>query len=488
MLNQYVKNFVLFLKLYREHGRGMADSRTSAPAGFAARDWALLAAVAVMWGSSFLLIKAGVHSFAPATVAWLRLLFGVALLSCFPAARKPLRRADRAPVALLGLVWMAGPFVLFPLAERSIPSALAGTINGAAPLFTAAIAALWSRRMPGRGPLTGLVVGLAGVVAVDAPAVGSGSAGMLGIGLVLLATVLYGVAYNLTAPLEDRNGALPVIWRAELAALAVDTPAGLAGLVHSSATLGGLLAMAVLGAVCTGLAFAAFATLVGRVGATRGSVTVYLVPVVAIVLGVAVNGEPVQPVSLAGIALVLAGAYLTSRPNQPPSQTGREQAAGSPPAAADPARRPAPRPEDSPPQRRRCSPRDQAPASSGSPDHFWRQRLDGSSPGPRRCAPCWPATGRGRPAGAAGHASGGHHLRRGVGEARPSATPGRGGQGDPAGRRHLPGRAGRRGPPPVRGRRGARPPGAGLRLIGPHSPRCCIYTVLSVVYLQHIRR
>jgi len=126
--------------------------------------------------------------------------------------------------------------------------------------------------------------------------------------------------------------------------------------------------MAVLGAVCTGLAFAAFATLVGRVGATRGSVTVYLVPVVAIVLGVAVNGEPVQPVSLAGIALVLAGAYLTSCPNQSPSQTGREQAAGSPPAAADPARRPAPRPEDSPPQRCRCRPGDQTePASSGSP-------------------------------------------------------------------------------------------------------------------------
>jgi hypothetical protein len=84
MLNRYVKNFVLFLKLHRGHGRGMADSRTSAPAGFAARDWALLAAVAVMWGSSFLLIKVGVHSFSPATVAWLRLLFGVALLSCFP--------------------------------------------------------------------------------------------------------------------------------------------------------------------------------------------------------------------------------------------------------------------------------------------------------------------------------------------------------------------------------------------------------------------
>jgi hypothetical protein len=85
--------------------------------------------------------------------------------------------------------------------------------------------------------------------------------------------------------------------------------------------------------------------------------------------------------------------------NPPPSQTGSEQTAGSPLAAADPARRPAPRPEDSAPQRCRCSPGDQTePASSGSPGHCQRQRLYGSSPGLRcRSAPCGPATGKGRP-------------------------------------------------------------------------------------------
>jgi drug/metabolite transporter (DMT)-like permease len=55
------------------------------------------------------------------------------------------------------------------------------------------------------------------------------------------------------------------------------------------------------------------ATLVGRVGATRGSVATYLIPVVAIALGVVFLDEVIEPISLLGTALVLAGAYLTSR-------------------------------------------------------------------------------------------------------------------------------------------------------------------------------
>ncbi|MGH3412725.1 MAG: DMT family transporter [Marmoricola sp.] len=292
----------------------MTSPTPSADGGFGTQDWGLLVGVALMWGSSFLLIKIGLDDFPPVTVAWLRLLFGVALLSCLPAARKPLRyRGDRGQVALLGLVWMAGPFVLFPVAEQSIPSALAGMVNGAAPLFTAVIAALWARRLPGRRQGTGLAIGFAGVVVVNAPAAASSGGSVLGVGLVLLATALYGVAFNLTGRLEGRNGPLPVIWRAELVAVVVLTPAGLVGLIGSSPTVGGMLAMVSLGAVSTGLAFAAFTTLVGRVGPTRASVTVYLIPVVAILLGTLLNSEPVQPVSVGGVALVLVGAYLTSR-------------------------------------------------------------------------------------------------------------------------------------------------------------------------------
>ena len=71
--------------------------------------------------------------------------------------------------------------------------------------------------------------------------------------------------------------------------------------------------MFVLGAVGTGFAFIAAGTLMGRVGATRGSVLAYLIPVVALVLGVVFRDETVAAISLVGLVLVLVGAFLCSR-------------------------------------------------------------------------------------------------------------------------------------------------------------------------------
>lgn len=312
MLNGDRQRFVLVLhRTGPDHGH-MTPAPSTVPATFTARDWFLVLAAALMWGGSFLLIKLGIEDFPPVTVAWLRLFFGAAALALIPAARAPLRhRGDWRGVAVLGVVWMAVPFVLFPLAEQTIPSALAGMINGAAPLFTAVIAVAWYQRWPDRRLLAGLGVGFLGVVAVNLPAV-SGGASLSGVGMVLAATVLYGVAFNLTGPLEHRNGALSVIWRAELVALAVLTPAGLIGLTDSTPTAAGLAAMATLGALSTGVAFACFALVIGRVGAARASITVYLVPIVAILLGAGLAAETVAPLSVVGIALVLVGAWLAS--------------------------------------------------------------------------------------------------------------------------------------------------------------------------------
>ena len=76
---------------------------------------------------------------------------------------------------------------------------------------------------------------------------------------------------------------------------------------------GPALAMVPLGMLGTGLAFVALTTLVGRVGSSRGSISIYFTPLVAIVLGVAFRGERVTGAALAGTALVLVGAWLTSR-------------------------------------------------------------------------------------------------------------------------------------------------------------------------------
>jgi drug/metabolite transporter (DMT)-like permease len=287
-----------------------APSPPPAQHAFAPYDWALVAAVAATWGSSFLLIEIGIDHFSPEVVAALRLAFGALTLAVIPGARRAVRREDLPAIALLGVLWMAVPFLLFPHAQEDIDSSLAGMINAASPLFTALIAIAITRTAPSRRTATGLLVGFAGVVAIGAPELDGASAGALGVGLVLLATVLYGFSFNLTGPLQQRNGALPVIWRAQLFALVLDVPAAAVTVGDSEFAWSSLLACAGLGAAGTALAYVWFSVLVGRVGASRGAVTLYLVPVVAIVLGATLRDETITLAGLAGTALVLAGAYV----------------------------------------------------------------------------------------------------------------------------------------------------------------------------------
>jgi drug/metabolite transporter (DMT)-like permease len=303
----------------------MPPSRSQA---FGAFDWALLAAVAAMWGSSFLFIDIGVDHLRPELVALLRLAFGVATLAAIPGARRAVPRSDWPAIALLGVVWMAVPFTLFPIAQQWIDSSLAGMLNAAAPLFTALVAALAWRRLPGARQRVGLLIGFLGVVAVSSPSLADAHATAVGAGLVLLATMLYGVAFNLAAPLEERRGALPVIWRAEIVALVLLAPTGLASLPESTLVWSSLLAVAALGCLGTALAFVAFTTLVGRVGSTRASVTVYFLPPVAIALGALLRDEPVATVSVLGTGLVAAGAYLASRRERGTPTPGRARDAG----------------------------------------------------------------------------------------------------------------------------------------------------------------
>lgn len=291
----------------------MTSSSGAALPDVTVRDWVALVAVALMWGSSFLFIKIGLEDFPPTTIAWLRVVFGVLALTLVPAARRPLRHpGDWRLVALLGMTWMAVPFVLFTVAQQHIPSALAGMINGAAPLFTALVALVWFRRLPDARLALGLVVGFAGVVLIGLPNV-DGPASLTGVLLVLLATFMYGVSFNISGHLQGRNGALAVLWRAQLCALVVLTPLGAPGLASSTPTTPGVLAMVALGALGTGLAYVLFTDLAGRVGASRASVTTYLIPVVALALGAGLVGERVALLSLPGIALALLGAFLATR-------------------------------------------------------------------------------------------------------------------------------------------------------------------------------
>jgi drug/metabolite transporter (DMT)-like permease len=295
-------------------GRVIATAEGTRREAFGPTEWGLLAAIAAMWGSSFLWIGIGLESFGPGLIALLRLVLGAAAVALAPRSRRAVERRDWPTIALLAVVWMAVPLLLFPLAQDlGVSSALNGMINGAMPLFAAVVAAILLRRMPGRAQLAGLAIGFAGIVLITVPSAGETAGTAAGIGMALFATILYGVAANIAVPLQQKYGALPVVFRAQLVAVVVVAPFGLAQLPSATFSWPGLLAMMALGIFGSGLAFIAMSVLVGRTGATRGAVAIYFIPVVALLLGVTLRDETVPMISVLGVALVLAGAWLTSR-------------------------------------------------------------------------------------------------------------------------------------------------------------------------------
>jgi drug/metabolite transporter (DMT)-like permease len=208
---------------------------------------------------------------------------------------------------------MAAPLTLFPIAQQWIDSSLAGMINGGVPIFAGAISALLLRRWPHRKTLGGILLGFSGVIAVSWPAIQGSHSTATGALLLILAILFYGIAINITVPLQKRYGALPVILRAQCVALLLTGIPGIVGATHSDFSWTSLAAMVPLGCIGTGLAFVWMATLIGRAGAARGSVAVYFVPVVAIILGTVFRSDPISPISLLGTALVIGGAFLVSR-------------------------------------------------------------------------------------------------------------------------------------------------------------------------------
>jgi drug/metabolite transporter (DMT)-like permease len=281
---------------------------------FAGVDWLLFLAVGTIWGSSFLFMAIGLEAFRPGLVTWLRILFGAAAIWTFPGAgRAAFQPEDRIRLLALSISWVVIPFTLFPLAQGSVNSAIAGMLNGAAPIFTAVIATILHRRAPGSRQLIGIPLGFLGVAAIALSAAGEGPSQVVGVILILVATICYGIAFNIATPLQQRYGSLPVMARILAIGAVLTTPFGLWSLPGSGFAWSALAATGAVGVLGTGVAFVLMGRLVGRVGPTRASIVGYLIPVVALLLGVLLRGDDVGPVAVVGVGLVIVGAYLTSR-------------------------------------------------------------------------------------------------------------------------------------------------------------------------------
>ncbi|MEX0826523.1 MAG: DMT family transporter [Acidimicrobiia bacterium] len=301
-------------------GRFITTAPGTRTEAFGPLEWALLASTSLMWGSSFLWIAEGLEAFPPAVVTLARLALGALTLAFIPATRRPVDRADLPRVALLGLVWMAIPLTLFPIAQQSVDSSIAGMVNGGTPLFAALVATILLRRKPGPAQLAGILVGFGGVILITVPSASGDGGSISGMLLIILATAMYGLAVNLSVPLAQRYGSLPVLLRAQLVALVAVTPLGVIGLGDATWSWSAAGAMVVLGALSTGLAFVAMTELAKRVGGTRASIGIYFIPMVATILGIMFRAERPAGLAFVGMGLVIVGAWLSSR---------REAASGS---------------------------------------------------------------------------------------------------------------------------------------------------------------
>ena len=281
---------------------------------FALKDWALVGSTSLLWGSSYLWIAIGLEAFPPAIVAWLRLAFGVAILFILAGrSRTAIERSDWAAIAVVGLIGNAGPALLFALAEEHVESAVAGMITGATPIVTLVLAVAIGTRNLRRVHVVGLLLGFVGIVMMSAPNLTGDGASMLGITYVFLAVLSYSITSIVLGPLQRKYGGMAVIRTAQTVALVSMTPFGafsIGGIEFSWRAFG---AMAILGILGTGVARTTFANLIGRAGPARAQVVGYLVPVTAVILGVSVLSESISSLEIAGLAVVLAGAFLSTR-------------------------------------------------------------------------------------------------------------------------------------------------------------------------------
>ena len=283
---------------------------------FGPAEWGMTSAVALTWGSSFLFIAIALDHVATGVVPIARLTFGALALACFPAARKKIDRADVPRVALLGLIAMTFPFYLYPLAEQSVSSSVTGMINGSIPVTTVVAAAILTRKMPSRRRSLAVLIGFVGITLISFGSVGDDKgASIHGVLFLLAATLCYAFTSILSREMQVKYGTLTVLLWQELFALLFALPLGVPAFFDSTFAWPALFALMALGSLGTGFAYVMYGKLMVRAGAVRGVIGVFFTPIVATILGLVFRHESVSLPSVAGMCIVIVGAYFTSRPD-----------------------------------------------------------------------------------------------------------------------------------------------------------------------------
>ncbi|MFC4071268.1 DMT family transporter [Actinoplanes subglobosus] len=276
--------------------------------------WSLFVLCSVLWGLPYLLIKIAIEDLSPVLVVAGRTAIAAAVLIPIALIRGTLGalRGRGRTIALLASVHIIVPFLLITYGERHITSSLTGILIAIEPVLIALLMARTEPFTPGR--VLGLVLGFAGVVVLVGVDLSGDRYGLLGAAMVLAAAVSYGVA---TILVQRRAADLPpetLTIGTTVTTTVVLAPIALLNLPDTPVSARSWGALALLGVLCTAVALLAFYRLIALAGPNRAGLITYVNPVVAVLLGVALLGEPIGVGTIGGFALVVAGCWFCTRP------------------------------------------------------------------------------------------------------------------------------------------------------------------------------
>ncbi|HWK21164.1 MAG TPA: EamA family transporter [Microbacteriaceae bacterium] len=295
------------------------------------RGIALFAAIGVIWGIPYLLIKVAVGELEPAMIVFARCAIAALVLLPIVLARRQLWSVLRRWRVLLvyTVIELVFPWFFLSVAEQRLPSSTSGLLIAAVPLVAVGVTFLLGRRTPlAWWNWLGILVGMLGVAAI----VGLDVAGTDLVGVAQLSIVVLGYAIG-PAILAKWMGDLPGVGvtAASLTIAAiiylpiVSLTGGWPTAIPSAPVIGSVLGLAL---VCSALGFIVFIALIHEVGPVGATATTYINPAVAVLAGVLVLGEVVTIWTAIGFVLVLAGAYFVTKPRKAPLAIEVEPAEG----------------------------------------------------------------------------------------------------------------------------------------------------------------
>ncbi|WP_455281487.1 DMT family transporter [Cupriavidus necator] len=281
------------------------------------------AALGLIWGTNFIFMKwASVH-LAASQIVFLRVLFGfLPLLACalFTGALKWRHLRHAHHFVVMSLLATVLYYYAFAKGSALLASGVAGMLSGAIPLVSFVCAwALARQQRPTPRMLAGLFSGFAGVLLIAQPWNANG-AGMhpLGAAYMLAGCLSVGCSFayarHFLSGLDMSPLALST-WQIGFALVIVTGITDFHGITRIAGDTRALLGLVLgLGLCGTGIAFLLYYFIVGRLGALAASSVTYIPPVVALILGAAIAGEPLQPIHAVAMAAILGGVYLVQKP------------------------------------------------------------------------------------------------------------------------------------------------------------------------------